>query len=133
MAKGHAFLNTPDDTSRGSIRHLHVIITNPDSEKDVLVVPVCSYHEKDGKPLLPGQDESCILTAGCHPFVKVKSYISYRNSKAMNFIEIFNGLNKGILIRKQEFESQYIQDMQRGAEESQFLPEKLKRFFKHFL
>jgi len=132
MAKGQAFLNAPDDTSRGNIKHLHVIITNPDSEKDVLVVPVCTYHEKDGKPL-SGQDASCILPAGCHPFVKVKSYISYRNSKAMNFIEIFNGLNKGILIRKQEFESQYIQDMQRGAEESQFLPEKLKRFFKHFL
>ena len=132
MAKGQTFLNVPDDTSRGSIRHLHVIITNPDSEKDVLVVPVSRYHEKDGNPF-PGQDESCILTAGCHPFVKVKSYISYRHSKAMNLIEIFNGLQKGKLIRKEEFEPRFIQDMQRGADESPFLPEKLKRFFGHFL
>ena len=132
MAKGQTFLNAPDETSHGSIRHLHVIITNPDSEKDVLVVPVSSYHEKDGKPLF-GQDESCILTADCHPFIKVKSYISYRHSKAMNLIEIFNGLQKGKLIRKEEFEPRFIQDMQRGAEESPFLPEKLRRFFRHFL
>ena len=132
MGKGQAFLNIPDVTAHGGIRHLHVIITNPDSEMNVLVVPVSTYRERDGKPL-PGQDSSCMLYAGCHPFVKDKSYIRYHNSKEMNLIEIFNSLNNGKLIRQQDFDAHFVQDMQRGAEESPFLPGKFKRFFRHFL
>ena len=132
MAKGQSFLNEPDKTTRGEIRHLNVVITEPDEDKNVLVVPVCTYHEKDGKPWL-GQDTSCILKAGCHPFINVKSYISYRNARAMNFIDIFNGLNNGKLDRKQDFDAYLVQEMQRGAEESLLIPEKLKRFFKYFL
>ena len=86
----------------------------------------------NGKPI-PGQDLSCILPAGCHPFVKNKSYISYQNAKSMNLIDVVNGFFKGMIVRKEDFEMRYVQDMQKGAEESQFLPEKLKRFFSYFL
>ena len=131
MAKGQAFLGVPDATARGQIRHLNVVITEPDDENNVLVVPVCTYYEKNGKPYY-GQDSSCILPVGCHPFIKEKSYIRYQNSKTMNLINIFNGLQKGILVRKADFDVQYVQDMQRGAEISPFIPEKFKRFFEHF-
>jgi hypothetical protein len=131
MAKGQAFLNVPDKTARGEIRHLNVVITNPDDDNNVLIVPVCTYREKDGKPL-PGQDTSCLLPVGCHPFVKERSYIRYRNAVAMNLINIFNGLNNGKLERKPDFDIHFVQDMQRGAEESIFLPEKFKRFFEYF-
>ena len=73
MVKGQAFLGDPDKTARGNIRHLNVVISNLDGEKNVLVIPVCTYREKDGKPL-PLQDDSCILPAGCHSFIKHKSF-----------------------------------------------------------
>ena len=132
MGKGQAFLNVPDITARGEIRHLNVVITEPDSEKNVLVVPICTYRKKDGKPF-PGQDSSCLLPAGCHPFIKEESYIRYHNARTMSLIDIFNGLNKGRLIQQNDFEARFVQDMQRGAEESPFLPEKFKRFFEYFL
>ena len=132
MIRGQAFLNVPDKTARGNIRHLNVIITEPDSENNVLVVPVCTYREKDGKPL-PWQDPSCRLPAGCHPFVNDKSFVGYNNARVMSLIDIINGFNKGILVRQKEFEAKYVQDIQRGAEESLFLPEKFKRFFEFFL
>jgi hypothetical protein len=132
MGKGQTFLNTPDKTSRGGIRHLNIIITNPDDDNNVLVVPVCTCREKDGKPFL-GQDLSCLLPAGCHPFIKEKSYIRYHHAKVMNLIDIFNGLNKGKLKRQEDIDIHFVQDMQRGAEESPFLPEKLKMFFEYFL
>ena len=132
MGIGQAFLNVPDITSRGVIRHLNVVITNPDDENNVLVVPVCTYREKDGKPF-PGQDLSCLLPAGCHPTVKEKSYIRYHNARAMSLIDIFNGLNNGKLVRKKDFDAFFVQDMQRGAESSSFLPDKFKRFFDYFL
>jgi hypothetical protein len=131
MAKGQSFLNVPDQTSHGKIRHLNIVITEPDDDNYVLVVPVCTYREKDGKPFL-GQDDSCLLPAGCHPFIKEKSYIRYQNAIAMSLIDIFNGLNKGQLLKKPDFDNRFVQDMQRGAEESIFLPEKLKRFFEYF-
>ena len=131
MAKGQAFLNVPDTTARGEIRHLNVIITEPDDENNVLVVPVCTYREKNGTPL-PGQDSSCLLPIGCHPFVKEKSYVRFLNSKAMNLVDIFNGLQKGSLVEKQNFDARYVQDMQKGAEITPFIPEKLKRFFEYF-
>jgi hypothetical protein len=132
MGKGQAFLNVPDKTSRGDIRHLNIIITNPDDDNNVLVVPVCTYREKDGKPFL-GQDPSCVLPAGCHPFIKERSYIKYHNAKSMNLIDVFNGLRKGKLKQQQDMDIHFVQDMQRGAEESPFLPEKLKMFFEYFL
>ena len=132
MAKGQSFLNKPDKTDRGGIRHLHVVITESDEDNNVLVVPVCTYIEDNGVPR-QGQDSSCILKAGCHPFVKTKSYISYRNAKEMSLIDIFNGLQKGILIKYADFENHYVQDMQIGAEASIYLPEKFKRFFNYFI
>ena len=132
MAKGQSFLNEPDNTVRGKIRHLNVVITEPDEDNYVLVVPVCTYREEDGKSWL-GQDLSCILKAGCHSFIKVKSYISYRNAKAMSLVDIFNGLQKGRLTKQPDFDTCIIQDIQRGAEESIYLPEKYKRFFNYFL
>jgi hypothetical protein len=132
MAKGQAFLNAPDDTARGKIRHLNVVITEPDEDNIVLVVPVCTYHEENGIPR-QGQDTSCILKAGCHPFIKVNSYIRYQKAKEMSLVSIFNGLQKGVLIKKQDFNNNLIQDMQKGAELSVYLPEKFKRLFSYFL
>jgi hypothetical protein len=132
MAKGQSFLNAPDKTARGEIRHLNVVITNPDNENYVLVVPICTYREKDGKSF-PGQDESCLLPVGCHPFIKERSYIRYSNAMAMSLIDIFNGIQKGKLIKQSDFDNRFVQDMQRGAEESIFLPGKLKRFFEFFV
>ena len=132
MAKGQSFLNVPDITARGEIRHLNVVITEPDEDNNVLVVPVCTYRETDGKPW-PGQDSSCILNARCHSFIKTKSFIMYRNAKAMNLVDIFNGIQKGRLTKQPDFNISIVQDIQRGAEESFFLPTKYRHFFNYFL
>jgi hypothetical protein len=129
--RGAAFLGAADSTSRGEIRHLHIVITEPDEGNEVLVVPVCTFREKDGVPF-PGQDRSCILPAGCHPFIKEKSYARYRNAKAMRFADIFNGISKGSLASKENLDLYYVQNMQRGAEESPFIPDELKCYFEHF-
>lgn len=131
MGKGQSFLNVPDKTDRGEIRHLNVIITDPDEDNNVIVVPICTYHENNGKPL-PGQDSSCLIPAGCHKFIKEKSYIRYHNSRIMSLIDIFNGLNKGLLVRQEDFALNFVQDMQKGAVASPFLPQKFIAFFKYF-
>jgi hypothetical protein len=34
----------------------------------------------------------------------------------MSYVEIFNGIKKGILIRKEDMDPSVVQDMQRGAD-----------------
>jgi len=132
MGKGQSFLSEFDTTSRGKLRHLNVVISNPDSENNVLVVPVCTYYENNGRPL-PMQDDSCVLPADCHPFTKHKSFVLYSRARAVNLVAIFNDLQKGRIIRKEDFSDVYVQNMQRGAELMRKLPSKLKRFFEFFL
>jgi hypothetical protein len=133
MAKGQTFLSEEEKTSKGHIRHLNVIITEPSEDMSYLIVPVTTYREDgNGRPV-PGQDDSCILAAGCHPFIKHKSYVHYKYARQMSALEIVIGIQKGLLIKKDDMNPVIIQDMQRGAEESPNLPEELTRFFQFFL
>jgi hypothetical protein len=133
VAKGQAFLSEAEQTSRGPVRHLNVIITEPSEEMNYLVVPVTTYREDgNGRPL-PGQDDSCILPAGCHPFIKHKSYVHYKYARQMGAFEILIGIQKGLLVKKEDMDPVIIQNMQRGAEESPNLPEELAHFFQFFL
>jgi hypothetical protein len=132
MAKGQTFLSEEEKTSRGLVRHLNVIITEPTEDLNYLITPVTTYREDaHGRPY-PGQDDSCILPAGCHPFIKHKSYVRYKNARKMSAYEILVGLQKGLLIRKEAMDPAIVQDMQRGAEESPHLPEELAAFFQFF-
>ncbi|AEF84832.1 conserved hypothetical protein [Treponema primitia ZAS-2] len=133
MAKGQSFLSEEEPTSKGLTRHLNVIITEPTEDMNYLVVPITSYREDTNGNPIPGQDDSCILKAGSHPFLKHKSYVRYKNARQMSAVEILVGIQKGLLIRKEDMNPRIIQEMQRGAEDSPHLPEELRYFFKFFL
>jgi hypothetical protein len=133
MAKGQTFLGEEEKSSKGPIRHLNVVITEPSEDMNYLVVPVTTYRkDANGRPA-PGQDDSCVLAAGCHPFIKHKSYVHYKYARQMSAFEILIGIQKGLLIKKEDMAPAIIQNMQRGAEESPNLPEGLVRFFQFFL
>ncbi|MCH3917121.1 MAG: hypothetical protein LKE40_06620 [Spirochaetia bacterium] len=127
MGKNQTFLSEPEETHHGKYRHLRVVITDADENRDYLVVSITTWHEE-----LPGQDDSCILSAGCHPFITHKSWVDYSRSRVMNYMEIFNGIQKGLLIRKEDMPVAVIALIQEGAEKTDFLPEEFRRFFDYF-
>jgi hypothetical protein len=98
-----------------------------------LVVSVTTWREDENGRSFRGQDDSCILKAGCHLFIKQKSYVCYKNTRKMSAMEILNGIQKGFLIRKEDMDKTVIQDMQKGAEDSPYLPEEFYQFFRFFL
>lgn len=126
MGKGQSFL-ADDKTARGIIKHLRVVISDVDAANECLVVCVTTWYEG-----VRGQDSSCILEAGCHNFIKHKSWIDFSRSKAMEYIEIFNGLQKGLLIKKDDLEPSLVVKIQKAAKKSEFLPVELERFFAYF-
>lgn len=71
----------------GKTNHLHIICTEPffnkeTGEMSVLAVNISSVRE--GSPY----DDTCILHAGDHPFVKHDSYVRYRDAVAMRVSRI---------------------------------------------
>jgi hypothetical protein len=132
LGKGQGFLGNPAATARGSFRHLNIVITDPDEEQNYLVVPVTTYHTQDDGTPFSGQDKSCLLGPGDHPFIKHDSYVKYAKARIMSFIEIFNGIRKGILIAKEDVDAQVLKAIQDGAKKSPYLREELNHFFDYF-
>lgn len=124
--KGKTFLSD-DNTKRGVIKHLRIIISEADAINEFLVVYVTTWHEN-----VRGQDNTCVLNAGCHPFIKHKSWIDFSRSEAMNYAKIYNGIKKGLLIKKEDMPFEIINRIQKGAMKSEFFPSSLERFFEYF-
>jgi len=128
MGKGQTFLSESEKTPNGEEkRHLRIIITNPNENNEYLVVSVTTWHEG-----VRGQDPSCILPAKCHSFIKHKSWVDFSRTRAMTYIEIFNGLRRGLLVNKEELDPVLIQSIQGAASISEFIPEELITFFEFF-
>lgn len=130
--KGLSFLgnsgNSPDDK-----RHLNIILSDGDGNGNCLVVSLTTWREgKDGKPFR-GQDNSCVLDVGDHPFIKHKSWIYYAMARELPCNEIFNEIIISKKFeRKEVFNPSVLLKIQEGARKSKFLPEELKQFFIYF-
>jgi uncharacterized protein YifN (PemK superfamily) len=131
VSKGQSFLSEPEKAKSGTYRHLNIVISNADTENYFLVVPVTTWREKNGVPF-DRQDASCILPENCHSFLKHKSWVDFSRAKKMSYIEIFNGLQKGLLIRKEDMPPEQIQKIQNAAKVSRVLLEKFQPFFDYF-
>jgi len=128
MGKGQSFLSKPERSPNGEVkRHLRIIITNPNENNEYLVVSVTTWYAG-----VRGQDPSCILPAGSHSFIKHKSWVDFSRSRAMTYIEIINGLRRGLLVNKEDLDPALIQSIQGAASISEFIPEELMTFFEFF-
>jgi hypothetical protein len=127
MPKGQSFLSEEEKTSRGLKRHLNIIITGQDVNSNYLVVPVTTWYE-----MLAHQDASCILEANCHSFIKHKSWVDYSRARQMSYIEVFNGIHKGLLIKKEDVTPVVLKKIQDGAQISPYLDDELFSFFAYF-
>lgn len=126
MGKGQTFL-ADDKTKHGTVKHLRIVISDADAVNEYLVVCVTTWYEG-----VRGQDSSCILNAGCHEFIKHKSWVDFSRSRAMSYTEIFNGLRKGFLIEKKDLTPELVSEIQKAAMNSDFLPTEFERFFEYF-
>ena len=126
MGEGQSFL-ADDKTPRGIIKHLRIVISNADIINEYLVVIVTTWYEN-----AKGQDSTCILEAGCHNFIKHKSWIDFSRARAMSYEEIFNGIRKGVLISKENMSPEIVAKIQEAAKKTDFLPTNLERFFAYF-
>lgn len=123
MPKGQSFLDEPLNTS--SKRHLRIVITDSNENNEFLTVPLDTLRNRF-------QDVSCIVEPGEHPFVKVRSFINYKYAVTVNYAQLFNGISKGIFIRKEDVSADLLTRIQNGAKISANFRRELKVWFKLF-
>ena len=121
MSKGKSFLSAPEKTASGDDkRHLRIVITNPDAEFNQVVVSVTTLKCPNV------QDCSCVLRAGDHEFIKHDSIVDYKRTIIMSSVEIFNGINQGILIDKPDVEPEILEQIINAAKQSRYIPHEIK-------
>lgn len=121
MSKGKSFLSAPEKTASGDEkRHLRIVITNPDAEFNQVVVSVTTLKYPNV------QDCSCVLKAGDHRFITHDSIVDYKRTIIMSSVEIFNGINKGILIDKQDVKPEILKRIINAAKQSRYIPPEIK-------
>jgi hypothetical protein len=129
--KGLSFLGGGESVTNKT-PHLHIILSDSDEDGNCLVVSLTTWREDDnGKPFR-GQDKSCILDAGDHPFIKHRSWIYYAKARSLPCNEIYNRIMDKTFERQAALKDDVLLLIQEGARKSKFLPGEMRRFFNFF-
>ncbi|MEP7246467.1 MAG: hypothetical protein ABI885_22700 [Gammaproteobacteria bacterium] len=88
----------------------------------VILAPVCSVGTKT-------VDDSCLLAAGEHEFIKQASYVAYNLCRIEEAGTLDRGLKKGLLVGKAAVSEELFTKIVRGLHKSKFT----KPFTKTFL
>lgn len=123
MPKKQTFLDEP--LSGNGKRHLRIVITDSNEQNEFLTVAVDTLRSSS-------QDKSCIIEQGEHPFIKTRSFVNYHYARVLNFTQVFNGLQKGVFIRKEDVSEELLKRIQDGAKKSNRLNRKFKIWFEFF-
>lgn len=106
--------------------HLYFIISDPAEDNTVLVVNMTTFYNT-GK-----EDSSCILQEGEHPAIKQKSYITYHNAFAVDISVILTNIAQKQILSSERLSPTCLKKIQYGAMNSDYLPEKLQKYFDYF-
>jgi hypothetical protein len=77
-------------------------------------------------------DSACVLSAGDHPFIVVKSYIMYRKCRIEKCQTLIKGVEEGLLIPRDPFTDGPFNRICEGIEKSRHTPWKMKKSFKNW-
>ena len=123
MPKKQSFLDEPlIDNGK---RHLRIVITDSNEQNEFLTVAVDTLRSSI-------QDTSCIIEPGEHSFIKARSFVNYHYAKVLNYAQIFNGLQKGVLVRKEDISEELLKRIQDGARKTNRFNNNLKIWFELF-
>lgn len=110
MPEKNTFLSDIEKTPKGEEkRHLRIVITNPDENNEQVVVSITTDYGYST------QDRSCPIEAGEHSFIKHKSLVDFKRTCIMSFSQIFNGIQKGLLIPKEDVSEDLLKRIQNAA------------------
>ncbi|MDR3741715.1 MAG: hypothetical protein P4L40_22070 [Terracidiphilus sp.] len=118
MQRGDAFMLDDDDEAK---EHLHVVLTNPTAEGEVVTVAICTRKRWS-------EDIVC-LEIGDHPFIRHSSVVAYRYARIRKCSAIEQALACGKARSKERISQQLLRRIQQALPESDFVSNEVRAFF----
>lgn len=103
--------------------HLFFICTKPSCNDEYLLVNITTWTN-------PLCDDSCILNAGDHEFIRHKSWVVYRAARVESNATIIRGISDGRFRPHKPATQKVIAAIQRGLINSPHTPRKYKHFYR---
>ena len=106
-----------DDSFTGDDKHLWVIVSDPNSHPDcVVIVNLSSTFNKT-------YDPACDLKRGEHPFIRHDTFVHYREAKVVTS----KGLHAAAISHGQSVSVAVLARIREGANKTRLLPRAIKR------
>lgn len=122
MRPGDTFMIDDEDETK---EHLHVVLTEPTFEGELVTVSICTRH-RWSEALVP-------LEIGDHPFITRPSFASYRHARIRKCEAIANALRNGSARPKEPVSKQLLNRLQAALLESDFIANEVRAFFREVM
>jgi hypothetical protein len=119
MECGDAFMIDDED---GAKEHLHIVLTNPTPEGEVVTACICTRHRRS--------ETVVCLDVGDHPFIKHPSVVAYHFAAIRKCSEIEKAIETGRARTQQRASDTLLRRIRSGLLESDFVPNGVREFFK---
>lgn len=87
--------------------HLYIALTDPDADGNFVIANVTSQEQ--------GKDQSCVLGAGDHPFIKKESVINYAEAIVTNENPVGTASRRGFIQPDIAVSAEVLAKVQAGA------------------
>jgi hypothetical protein len=101
--------------------HLFIVCSDPCENAMVAVVPLATYTNDLC-------DQTCLVDAHEHAFVRHKSYVLYRNARTIGCDEVSRGIKAGTLKAHDDMNAQTFLKIRNGMCRSPSTPRKIKTY-----
>ncbi|MGA9367236.1 MAG: hypothetical protein WBV35_07245, partial [Steroidobacteraceae bacterium] len=114
----------PKDVTR---KHLFVLLTDPHGPgKRVLMAPICSV------PKDTPYDDTCLIAAAEHPFIKHDSYVPYSRCRDESVVDLQKHAERGYLTEMDPASAALLQRIIAGLSKSKFARPYARSFLRDF-
>jgi mRNA-degrading endonuclease toxin of MazEF toxin-antitoxin module len=119
MDCGDAFMIDDDDETK---EHLHVVLTKPAADGEVITVPICTRHR--------WSEVLVCVEPGDHPFIEHSSIVAYRHARIRKCASIQRAIECGKARSKEHVSESLLARMQAGLLDSDFVANEVRAFFR---
>lgn len=124
MKAGDTFLYGP---SANANKHLHIVLTNPDTDGCVLIVNITSIYSQDKDKM----DHTMVLNRGEHRFLtKPLSYVYYRGAVIKRVADLEADEKAGLLVKHDSCSKDLISNARAGIGASPHCARNIQEYYR---
>lgn len=121
------------DSGGGDHKHLFTIVIDPMVVPNMGSMPIVILIGFTSVRSQVPYDDSCVVQAGEHPFIKHESYLNYRHARIERAQHIEAMLAQGVFIQKEPCPEQLLEKVIQGALQSNRISREIKEIIRSAL